>query len=52
MNLSRYAKSVTAAIGAVVTILAIYGIDADPELVAAITTIVTSALVWYVPNAD
>lgn len=50
--MSKYAKSATAVIGAVVTILAINGIDLDPALVAAITTIVTSALVWYVPNGD
>jgi hypothetical protein len=38
-------------IGAVVTLAGIYGVDIDPELVAAVTTLVTASLVWWVPNA-
>jgi hypothetical protein len=48
--LAQYRKSAVALIGAVVTILAVNGVDLDPELVAAITTIVTASLVWFVPN--
>lgn len=48
--LAQYRKAVTAIIGGVVTIAAVYGINFDPELVAAVTTIVTAALVWAVPN--
>lgn len=48
--LAQYRKAVTAIIGGVVTIAAVYGIDIDPELVAAFTTIATAALVWFVPN--
>lgn len=51
MTLSSYRKSVVAIIGAVVTIAAIYGVDADPELVAAVTTLLTAVGVWFFPNA-
>jgi hypothetical protein len=48
--LTRYRKTVIAVIGAVVSILAIQGIDVDPELVGAVTTLATAALVFLVPN--
>ena len=48
--LAQYRKSAVAIIGAVVSILAINGVDLDPELVAAVTTLVTAGLVWLVPN--
>jgi uncharacterized membrane protein len=48
--LSQYRKSVVALIGAVVTILALNGVDVDPEMVTAITTLVTASLVFVVPN--
>lgn len=50
--LTQYRKSLVAIIGAVVSILAINGVDLDPELVAAITTLLTASLVWLVPNKD
>jgi hypothetical protein len=50
-TLTKYRKSAIALIGAVVTLAGIYGIDIDPELVAAVTTLVTASLVWWVPNA-
>jgi hypothetical protein len=50
--LSQYRKTTTAIIGAVVSILAINGVNLDPELVIAITTLVTAALVFLVPNED
>lgn len=50
--LARYRKATTALIGAVVSILAVNGIDLDPELVAAITTLITAALVFAVPNEE
>ena len=48
--LAQYRKSAVAIIGAVVSILAISGVNTDPELVAAITTLVTAGLVYLVPN--
>jgi hypothetical protein len=48
--LSQYKKSAIAIIGAVVTVLAIAGIELDPEIVAAVTTLITASLVWWVPN--
>ena len=48
--LARYRKATTALIGAVVSILAVNGIDLDPELVAAVTTIITASLVYLIPN--
>lgn len=50
--LTEYRKSIVAIIGAVVTILAVWGVEVDPQLVAAITTLVTAGLVWLIPNAD
>lgn len=48
--LTEYRKSAVAVIGAVVTILAVWGVNLDPQLVAAITTLVTAGLVWLIPN--
>ena len=48
--LASYRKTIVAVIGAVVTILAINGVETDPELVTAITTLATAAVVWFVPN--
>jgi len=50
-TLTKYRKSAIALIGAVVTLAGIYGIDIEPELVAAVTTLVTASLVLWVPNA-
>lgn len=50
--LARYRKATTALIGSVVSILAISGVDLDPELVVAVTTIITSVLVFAIPNED
>jgi hypothetical protein len=49
--MNRYRKAIVAVIGAIVTILALYGIDVDPELVAAITTILTAGAVAWFPNS-
>jgi hypothetical protein len=46
----QYRKSLVAVIGAIATLAGIYGIDVDPELVAAVTTLLTALLVWGVPN--
>lgn len=51
MTVAQYKKSVVAVIGALVTIAAIYGVDADPELVAAVTTLLTAVGVWFFPNS-
>lgn len=48
--LSQYRKTVVAVIGAVVTILAIYGVNLDPELVAAVSTLATAGMVLLVRN--
>jgi hypothetical protein len=48
--LSQYRKSVVALIGAVVTILALNGVNVDAEIVTAITTLITASLVFVVPN--
>lgn len=51
-TLTKYRKSAIALIGALATLAGIYGIEVDPELVAAVTTLVTASLVWWVPNAE
>ena len=50
MTTGQYRKLIVAVIGAVVTILAVAGIDADAEIVAAVTTLLTAASVYLVPN--
>jgi CBS-domain-containing membrane protein len=50
--LAQYRKATTAIIGAIVTILAVNGVDLDPELVASVTTLITAVLVFAVPNED
>jgi hypothetical protein len=43
-------KFVAAVIGAIVTIAATQGFTVDPELVAAVTTLITALVVYLVPN--
>lgn len=51
MTLDNYRKLVVAVVGAVLTILALsFDIDVDPEVVAAVTTLLTAAGVWFFPN--
>jgi hypothetical protein len=50
--LPKYRKSIVAIVGALATLAGINGIDVDPELVAAVTTLITASLVWWVPNAE
>lgn len=50
--LAEYRKSAVAIIGAIVTVLAVAGFNLDPQVVAAVTTLVTAGLVWFVPNGD
>lgn len=45
-----YQKLVSALVGAVVTILAVWRIDVPPEIVAAVTTLVTAFFVWWRPG--
>ena len=49
----EWRKAITAGIGAVVTVVGIAlnsEIDIEPELIAAITTILTTLAVWWRPN--
>jgi len=46
----NYEKLAAALVGAVVTVIAVAGIDADPEIVAAVTTLLTAVLVWWRPG--
>ncbi len=50
MKLSEYRKTVVAVIGAVVSICAIYGLEFDPALVAAVTTLATAGGVCWFAN--
>ena len=50
LGLAHYRKAVVAIIGVVVTALAVYGVDVDPEIVASVTTLATALLVFFVPN--
>jgi hypothetical protein len=49
--MATHRKFIAAVIGAIVTILATQGVSVDPEIVAAVTTLVTAIVVWLVPNA-
>ena len=48
--MNKYKKAVVAVVGAVVTVLAVAGIDVEPAVVTAVTTLLTSLLVYFVPN--
>lgn len=50
--LAQYRKAITAVLGAIVTVLATQGIDVDPGLVAAVSTVLTALLVYLVPNGE
>jgi hypothetical protein len=49
-GLAHYRKAVVAIIGVIVTVLGIYEVDIDPEIVASVTTLATALLVFFVPN--
>lgn len=51
--MSQYNKAIVAFLGSLVTLLAAFGIDlpwATPEMVSAVGGVVTTFLVWLVPN--
>ena len=48
--MAQYRKFVAAVIGAIVTILATQGFSVDPEIAAAVTTLLTAVVVLLVPN--
>ena len=48
--MNKYRKAVVAVVGAVVAILATQGIDVDEGTTTAVVTLVTSLLVFLVPN--
>jgi len=50
IGLGHYRKAVVAIIGVIVTVLGIYEVDIDPEIVASVTTLATALLVFFVPN--
>ena len=50
LGLTHYRKALVALIGVIVTVLAVYGVDVDPEIVASVTTLATALLVFFVPN--
>jgi hypothetical protein len=50
LGLQHYRKAVVALIGVIVTVLAVYGVELDPEIVASVTTLATALLVFFVPN--
>ena len=52
VGLQHYRKAVVAIIGVLVTVLGIYGVELNPELVAAVTTLATALLVFFVPNSQ
>lgn len=48
--MQRYNKAIMAILGGLATLAGIWGINIDPEIVAAVGTIVTAVLVERVPN--
>jgi len=49
-RLTHYRKFIAAVIGAIVTILATQDVSVDPEIAAAVTTLVTAVAVLLIPN--
>lgn len=50
MTLAEYRKLIVTVVGFVVTLLGLYGTELDPELVVAITGVLTGVGVWFFPN--
>lgn len=48
--MKEYRKAVVAVVGAIVAILAVAGIDVDPEVSAAVVSLATALLVYVTPN--
>ena len=48
--MTHYRKFIAAVVGAIVTIAATQGFSVDPEIVAAVTTLLTAVAVLIVPN--
>ena len=47
---AKYRKFIAAVLGAIVTILATQDVSVDPEIVAAVTTLLTAIAVLVIPN--
>lgn len=50
--MSEFNKAIVATVGAVVAILASFGIAVDPTIAAAVVTLLTALAVYWVPNTD
>lgn len=50
--MSKYNKAIVAAVSLLGTLGASFGFSLSPELQAALVTVVTTALVFFVPNAE
>ena len=47
---AEYRKAIVAVVGAVVAVLAVAGVDVDPEVSAGVVGLLTAAAVAYLPN--
>lgn len=47
--MGKYSKVIAAVVGLAVTFAAVYGFNLEP-FVPAMTSVVTAAAVWWVPN--
>lgn len=50
METNTYRKTIAAVVGAIVTVLAVWKVDVDPQLSAAITTLLTATAVYWFPK--
>ena len=48
--MAAYNKAIIAVVGAIVAVLAVAGVNVDPEISAGIIGLLTAALVYFVGN--
>ena len=50
--MAKYSKAIMALLGSVATLAGIWGLTIDPQIIGALGSILTTALVYLVPNAE
>lgn len=48
--MSKYRKAIAAVVGAVVAVVAVFGVNIDPQVSATVVSVLTSIAVYVIPN--
>lgn len=49
--MSKYKKAIAAVVGAAVSVAAVFGVNVDPQVSATVISVITAAVVYFVPNS-